>query len=198
MWYVYFKRKSVLLIRYLLLPHPPDSGGGEEGAGGGLQQEGGGDAGDCAGEAWRDWGSCTPLGRVWTTDRDTCCSCGLCSLAYRECLPTSQPLVWVHAAVRSLLDGWVALSFNDSHFYVIFIPSSLFPVPSGKHCSLARRTKAAESPRLPCLLPDWVHHHDGVLATALPGVDPTARLALPSTSPWGTGQCSALCASTNS
>ena len=49
--HMHFKRKSVLLIRYLLLPHPPDSGGGEEGAGGGLQQEGGGDAGDRDGGA---------------------------------------------------------------------------------------------------------------------------------------------------
>ena len=63
----------------------------------------------------------------------------------------------------------------------------LFPVPSGKHCSLARRTAAAESPRLPCLLPDRVHHHDRLLAAALLGVDPTARLALPSTSTWSPG-----------
>ena len=69
------------------------------------------------------------------------------------------------------------------------ISSPLLPVPSGKHCSLARGTTAAESPRLPCLLPNRVHHHDGLLGAALPGVDPTARLALPSTSTWSSGLC---------
>ena len=42
---------NLLLIRYLLLPHPADSGGGEGGAGGRLQQEGGRDAGDRDGGA---------------------------------------------------------------------------------------------------------------------------------------------------
>ena len=97
---MYFKCKSVLLIRYLLLPHPPDSGGGEEGAGGGLQQEGGGDAGDRDGGGQGGRGSDSPLGRVRTPAWNTRSAAGFCSLAHQECLPTSRPLVSVHAAVR--------------------------------------------------------------------------------------------------
>ena len=105
--------KSLWLVRYILLPHEPVSGGSKVSAGGGLQQEGGGDEGDCDGEERRDWGSGPPLGWLWTTARDTRCPGGLCPLAHRECLPTSQPLVWVHASVWSLLDGWVVLLYTQ-------------------------------------------------------------------------------------
>ena len=193
MWYRYFKYKFLQLIRNFLLSHPPVPWRGQKGAGGRLQQERGGDARDRDGEERRDWGSSTPLGRVWTTAGNTCCPGWFCPLAYWECLPTSGPLVWVHAAMWSCLDGWVVLQSAEKSFIVsyfeCFLSRFLLPVPSGKHCSLARSTAAAESPRLPCLLPDWVHHHDRLLGAALPGVDPTARIALPSTSPWSTGQC---------
>ena len=102
---MYFKRKSLLLIRYLLLPHLPDSGGGEEGAGGHLRQEGGGDAGDRDGGAQGGRGQGSPLGGVRAPARDTRRAGGFRPLAHRECLPTSGPLVRVHAAVRGRRHG---------------------------------------------------------------------------------------------
>ena len=74
--------KSLRLIRDLLLLYTPVSGGSKDSAGGGLQQERGGDAGDRDGEARRHWGSHPPLGRVWTTARDTCCPGGFRPLAH--------------------------------------------------------------------------------------------------------------------
>ena len=60
---------------------------------------------------------------------------------------------------------------------------------SGKHRSMARHTEATESPCLHCLFSVWVHHNDGLLGGALPGVDPTPGLAIPYSTHWSPGQC---------
>ena len=60
---------------------------------------------------------------------------------------------------------------------------------SGKHRSMARHTEATKSPCLPCLFSVWVHHNDGLLGGALPGVDPTPWLAIPYSTHWSPGQC---------
>ena len=94
-----------LVIRYFLLPHTPDFGGGEDGAGGGLQQEGGRDAGDRDGGTQGGRSSRSPLGRVRSLAWNSRSSWGFRPLAHRECLPTSGPMVSMHAAVRYFPDG---------------------------------------------------------------------------------------------